>query len=482
MIFSSFKFIFLFLPVSLLVFYCLRQQSHKKIFLLLASIFFYASWKIEYVPIILISILGNYLLHLLIYNKKIKFYFVSAIAFNLGLLAIFKYKYFFLQTFGLYPSGEINQVIPLGISFFTFQQIAFQSDLYNKKVKKNNLLDFSLFVCFFPQLVAGPIVHYSNIIPQFKNKIKFNARYFTIGLFVFTCGLFKKAVIADQLGKTVNLIFNKDISGIGLYDAWVASMGYTYQLYFDFSGYSEMAIGIALFFGIKLPLNFYSPYKSTSIIEFWRRWHITLSQFLKDYLYIPLGGNRKGSLSRYKNLFITMLLGGLWHGAGFTFVIWGAIHGLALIINNLFKKTKIKLPQFVSWSITFIFVVIAWIFFRAQTANQAALITRKMFNLNDFCFPPLFYKFFGSQYNYCSSNYSSTVALIILCFLICAFLPNVSQIVKSEELIIKNKLNIKSSRISFKPNFFYMTMTLIMFSVSLYFISTGTSTFLYFEF
>lgn len=286
--------------------------------------------------------------------------------------------------------SSLNIVLPLGISFFTFTQIAFLVDCYRGLVKQFRLLHYGLFVTYFPHLVAGPIIHHKEVMPQFdKNRtFHFNYRNFLLGTSIFAIGLFKKTVLADYLGALANPIFDGYLPHISTLDAWVAALSYTFEIYFDFSGYSDMAIGLSLLIGVKLPVNFYSPYKSVDIIEFWRRWNMTLSRFLRDYLYIPLGGNRNGFCRRYLNLIITMVLGGLWHGASWTFVLWGFLHGFYLTINHAWRALKKYLNiqsnngflfNFFSGMITFLAVVIAWVIFRAPNFLVAREILEAMF-------------------------------------------------------------------------------------------------------
>jgi len=272
----------------------------------------------------------------------------------------------------------------LAISFFTFQQIAYLVDSYRQETKEYDFLNYALFVTFFPQLIAGPIVHHKEMMPQFaktRNKVK-NYRNIAMGLFIFSIGLFKKVVIADTFAVWATAGFDIATT-LNLFEAWATSLSYTFQLYFDFSGYTDMAIGLALLFNIRLPVNFNSPYKATNIQDFWRRWHITLSRFLRDYVYIPLGGNRKGGFRTYNNLMATFVLGGLWHGAAWTFVFWGFLHGLALIIQRLWSKLGIKLWTWLAWLITFNFVNITWVFFRAKEWDDAVKVLGSMFSLDN---------------------------------------------------------------------------------------------------
>jgi D-alanyl-lipoteichoic acid acyltransferase DltB (MBOAT superfamily) len=307
---------------------------------------------------------------------------ISIIA-NLSLLGYYKYTDFFIQNINLLSHANIQLVhlaLPLAISFFTFQQIAYLVDSYRGETGEYDFLNYALFVTFFPQLIAGPIVHHKEMMPQFASKWNLvkNHKNIALGLFVFSIGLFKKVVIADYFATYATNGFDV-ATHLNLIDSWATSLSYTFQLYFDFSGYTDMAIGSALLFNIVLPVNFDSPYKAQSVQDFWRRWHITLSRFLKDYIYIPLGGNRAGEYKVYSNLMITFLLGGLWHGAGWGFLFWGFLHGLALILHRVWKNFGFTLPKFLAWFITFNFINITWVFFRATTLDDAIKILNGMF-------------------------------------------------------------------------------------------------------
>ena len=401
MLFNSYEFIFLFLPVTFFVYYYLigmRFIEASKVFLITSSLFFYSWWNIYYLPIILISLLFNYTIgkSLSQYSRQKnvcskKSILLFGIVCNLLLLGYFKYINFFIDNINFFVDTNIryiNILLPLAISFFTFQQIAYLVDSYRKETHEYDFLNYALFVTFFPQLIAGPIVHHKEMMPQFsnlRNKIK-NYRNVLIGLFIFVIGLFKKVVIADTFSVWASNGFDNAIS-LSFLEAWATSLSYSFQLYFDFSGYCDMAIGIALLFNIKLPINFNSPYKALNIQDFWRRWHITLSKFLKDYIYIPLGGSKQGSFKTYSNLLITFLIGGLWHGAGWTFIFWGFLHGVALIIHRVWQSVGLKLPTIVAWFITFNFVNIAWIFFRAKEWSDAIKVLSSMFSLQNIVLP-----------------------------------------------------------------------------------------------
>jgi len=302
---------------------------------------------------------------------------------NLSLLGYFKYADFFIDNINTLTQSNIpllSLALPLAISFFTFQQIAYLIDSYRGETKEYDFLNYALFVTFFPQLIAGPIVHHREMMPQFFSKWNLVKQYknIALGMFVFAIGFFKKVVIADTFSVWATNGFDK-AETLNFIEGWATSFSYTFQLYFDFSGYTDMAIGIALFFNIKLPNNFNSPYKALSIQDFWRRWHITLSNFLRDYIYIPLGGNRKGEFRTYSNLMITFLLGGLWHGAGWTFIFWGFLHGGALVIHRLWRKLNIKMNTLLAWFVTFNFINFTWVFFRAKEWDDALKVLKGMF-------------------------------------------------------------------------------------------------------
>ena len=412
MLFNSIEFIAVFLPIAWCIFMVLGRYTSRLAaiaWLVSASLFFYGWWNPKYLLLILVSICFNYLIGKRLSNlqntKGRKAILLSAVAVNLIALGYFKYANFFIDNLNLvagtdYSLGQI--FLPLAISFFTFQQIAYLVDAYEGEFADCNFLQYCIFVTFFPQLIAGPIVHHKEVLPQFANSdfLKFSADNTADGLTYFLIGLFKKVVLADSLSKFVGPTFAAADSGneISFFVAWAAALTYTFQLYFDFSGYSDMAIGIGKLFNIHLPVNFFSPYKATNIIDFWRRWHITLSCFLRDYLYIPLGGNRYGLARRYINLMLTMVIGGLWHGANWTFVIWGTLHGLYLVINHGFRKLRKHLGQenldqpswawtSVSRMITFVAVVVGWVVFRSETFIGAKNILSGMAGLKGYTLP-----------------------------------------------------------------------------------------------
>lgn len=383
MLFNSYQFILLFFPLVFTVFFCLIKFDRidlAKFWLLLASLFFYAFWDTKFLPLLMISILFNFLLGKIIFSSfsQRKIILIMGIVVNLLILMYYKYLGFFQSLFS--NNAQKNMMIPLGISFFTFTQIAYLIDIYKKKTTSSNLISYCLFVTIFPHQIAGPILHHNEMIKQFDDKktYLFSILNCSQGLFLFSLGLFKKVLIADSLLPIVSSVFNISLTSFSLIQAWVGAIAYSLQLYFDFSGYSDMAVGLGLFFNVKLPINFNSPYQANSIIDFWRRWHITLSIFLKDYLYIPLGGNKNNIILKYRNLFLTMLLGGLWHGAGWTFILWGILHGIFLIINHLVRDLKIFINNTFSRIITLVCIVLSWVVFRSESLEQSYNILKSM--------------------------------------------------------------------------------------------------------
>lgn len=402
MLFNSYEFILVFLPIVVITFFLIARASHllAATWLCAASLFFYGWWNPKFVALLVASIAVNYAAGYAIGlarsagNGFAKPLLIATVTANLILLGYFKYANFFISTAGAITGEKfalLNIVLPLGISFFTFTQISFLADVYRGVATGYNFIHYMLFVSYFPHLIAGPLLHHGQIVPQFESAKTYtpNAGDIAMGLTMFTIGLAKKVLVADNLSGYAVPLFSMADSGLELrlMSAWSGALAYTFQLYFDFSGYSDMAIGLSLLFGVRLPVNFNSPYKARNIIEFWRRWHITLALFLRDYLYFPLGGNRRGPRRRYVNLMITMLLGGLWHGASWTFVLWGGLHGVYLMINHAWQdwRKRLDLPfaatrigRIVPTAITFVVVVIGWVFFRAETLEGAMIFLRGM--------------------------------------------------------------------------------------------------------
>ena len=488
MLFNSYEFIFVFLPITFFIYFYLnhkRLTEASKGFLVCSSLFFYSWWNIAYLPIILASMVFNYAagrsLNKACKNKRKGFskksILIFGIVFNLSLLGYFKYTDFLIENFNLAFSSNaelLNLALPLAISFFTFQQIAYLVDSYRQETEEYDFLNYALFVTFFPQLIAGPIVHHKEMMPQFaktRNKVK-NYRNIAMGLFIFSIGLFKKVVIADTFAVWATQGFDVSTT-LNLFEAWATSLSYTFQLYFDFSGYTDMAIGLALLFNIRLPVNFNSPYKATNIQDFWRRWHITLSRFLRDYVYIPLGGNKKGSFRTYNNLMATFVIGGLWHGAGWTFIFWGFLHGLALIIQRLWEKLGFKLWTWLAWFITFNFVNIAWVFFRAKEWGDAVKVLRSMFSLDNTTIKEI-----TSNKLNLLSEYSIQFEEIMK---ITHNSPNaINWIILSFVLVLVFKNSIQKID-DFKLNYKNALFTSVIFTMSILSLS-GESEFLYFRF
>ncbi len=395
MLFSSFEFVLFFLPISIALYFIIIKWGKLKLaryWLLCASLFFYSWWKPIYLPLIVASILFNYFigreLNKASSDSTRRGILWSGVILNIGMLGYFKYFNFFINNVNLVAQTQIHVsqiILPLGISFFTFQQVAYLVDSFYGKTKEYDFVSYSLFVTFFPQLIAGPIVHHKDVMPQFDKleNQRFNAFNFSKGLYVFFMGLAKKVIIADSFAVFANAGY-ANTGSLNFLDSWITSLSYAFQLYFDFSGYSDMAIGLALLFNINIAINFNSPYRALNIQDFWRRWHITLSNFLRDYLYIPLGGNRVSEFNTLRNLMYTFVLGGLWHGAGWTFVFWGFLHGFGQVVFKLWKKTSIEMPDWLAWFITFQYVNIAWVFFRASSWQEAIQLIVGMAGLRGF--------------------------------------------------------------------------------------------------
>ncbi len=466
MLFNSYGFIFLFLPAALGLFFGIARGRPRAAAGLLvgASLFFYGWWNPVYLVLLAGSILFNYAVGAGLGHARLRGQAMRAkwllrlgVGGDLALLGYFKYAHFFLASLRpLVPSlahaGTI--VLPLGISFFTFTQIAFLVDVYQGKAKEYNFLHYALFVTYFPHLIAGPILHHSEMMPQFAQAKTYRVDHenLAVGLTMFAIGLFKKAVLADGIGAHAIPIFRAGAEGhpLTFFGAWAGALSYTFQLYFDFSGYSDMAIGLSRLFNITLPLNFNSPYKAANIIDFWRRWHMTLSRFLRDYLYIPLGGNRRGKIRRYVNLMVTMLLGGLWHGAGWTFVVWGGLHGVYLAINHAWRAGRqalgkdpsgtTPLGRGLAWALTFLAVVAAWVFFRMPTFQGAVDMLSGMAGLNGISIPEALAAHLGSLAPVAQqmgikvdlgggADFLATYAWIAALFAIAVWAPNSQELV-----------------------------------------------------
>lgn len=488
MLFNSYTFIFFFLPVAFFGYFYLNKTKKvvaAKIWLVLASLFFYSWWNIIYLPLILLSVVLNYKLSRILSEDSDKAFiskkklFVFGVVVNISLLVYYKYMDFFISNVNFVMGGNFelwNLALPLAISFFTLQQVAFLVDSYEGLVKEKNFLDYSLFVTFFPQLIAGPIVHHQEMMPQFsrlKNKL-FNYENIAAGLFIFTIGLFKKVVVADSLAIWVNQGF--DLAEIlNFIEAWATSLAYTFQIYFDFSGYTDMAIGAALLFNIKLPQNFNSPYKATGVIDYWNRWHITLTVFITTYVYTPIlrSFERITFPKAMYATFVAMFISGLWHGAGLTYIVWGSLHGLALVINHYWHKSKKKMSNLLAWFITFQFINLTGIFFRANDLNDAFKVLAGMLGFNGVMLPMSlaakldFMTSFGVEFGGYINHLPAGVWVfpwIVFSFIIALAFKNSSELIKTR----KNTLS------------YVIVHSLAFFLIVLYF--NKNTVFLYFNF
>jgi alginate O-acetyltransferase complex protein AlgI len=464
MLFNSYGFVLFFLPITLVGFFTLAKYKLNRIailWLVLASVVFYGSFLINYLLLLAVLIVINYLFGMQLSRRahdgqQSLFILFLGIFINLGVLLYYKYTNFIVSNINLaFNTSYVfdNIILPIGISFFIFQKIAYLVDAYRGEAEEYNFLDFCLFVMYFPQLIAGPIVHHKDLIPQFREPSIFQLNFCDMagGILMFIIGLCKKNLIADPLSVWVQPVFTAAHQGLQLnfLEAWGAALSFSFQIYFDFSAYTDMALGLALMIGIRLPLNFNSPYKAKSIIDFWRCWHISLSKFLRDYIYIPLGGNRKGTSRRYMNLLLTMLIGGLWHGAAWTFVLWGALHGFYLTINHAWRALKIELKFKESTSIfysissqifTFLAVIMAWVFFRAESFSGATCLLKGMAGINGLSLPTHYAptpgylltlcNTFGLRFDSASLTYFygiDQILLLTIAFLIVWLLPNTQQ-------------------------------------------------------
>ena len=386
MLFNSYIFILLFLPLCLAGYWLCnagRRYDWGKIWLVGMSLWFYGYFNIRYLPLIVLSVFGNYYLYRLLVQQPRKLILAAGVSANLGVLFYYKYFNFFIENVNAVFHVDLalqHVLLPLGISFFTFQQVGFLVDAYRGEVEECGFLEYSLFVTFFPQLIAGPIVTHSEMIPQFRDQSKkrFDADNMAKGCYAFVCGLAKKVLVADIFGKAVVWGFGNLEQMNGLAALWMM-ISYMVQLYFDFSGYCDMARGIGLMFNIDIPLNFNSPYKAVNLVDFWKRWHITLNRFFTQYVYIPLGGNRKGVVRTYFNIFMIYLVSGIWHGAGWTFILWGAMHGVVYVLTRRFLTSVEKLPRLLTWFGNMVFFLISLVFFRAESVPQALTILHRIF-------------------------------------------------------------------------------------------------------
>lgn len=486
MLFNSYVFIFLFLPITLLIYFGLNKWKLIRasiLWLIFVSLVYYGWWNPKYVLLIVGSILFNYTIGTWLKRNrdtdrvKRKSVLIIGIFGDLLLLGYFKYANFFISNFNSFSNSQVplfHITLPVGISFFTFTQIAYLVDAHRGETEEYTLPIYTLFVSFFPYLLAGPIIHHREMTTQYnqlRDKV-LDYRNITGGLYLFFIGLFKKLVIADTLAVWVSNGFD-NAPTLTFIEAWAASLSYTLQLYFDFSGYTDMALGSAKMFNINLPINFNSPYRSLNIQEFWRRWHITLGRFVRDYIYIPLGGNRISEVRTLSNLMITFFLVGLWHGAGWTFVFWGCLHGGALVIHRLWRKFNIRMPRFLAWLITFNFVNGAWIFFRAKTFGDAMKVLEGMIGMNGIVLPESLgqrlrgFQDYGIRFGQCLGNIGGnekTIIMILIFLLI--------------SLVYKNSNEMAGQ---FKPNFSHLIFICTVAVMSILYLGRY-SEFLYFRF
>ena len=378
MLFNSQVFIVGFLPVVLALYYALAShRMARQAVVVLASLAFYGWWDVRFVPLLAGLTIANWLIAQWFGARRAGWIPLLGVVLNLAVLGLFKYADFFRGTaFALLGENfhPWHLILPLGISFFVFQKISYLIDLHRGDRHVYGFLDFCMFVTFFPQLIAGPIVRHNEIIHQFRLDPRRPEMWENLsrGFMLFLIGVAKKVALADTLAMVADPLFGKAMTAsLSAAEAWIATAAYTLQIYFDFSGYSDMAIGLALMFGLRLPMNFNAPYRAVSIRDFWRRWHMTLSRFLRDYLYIPLGGNRHGAVRQAMNVVATMLLGGLWHGASWTFVAWGGLHGIALAANHVWQGWGLRLPRPLAWAVTLLFVMAGWVLFRSADFTTA---------------------------------------------------------------------------------------------------------------
>ncbi len=482
MLFNSYEFIFLYLPITFLLFFVLAKNRGMRIatfWLTTASFFFYGWWDYRYVPLLFASICFNYYIGRHIErSKRGKGWLVFGITGNLLLLGGFKYTGFFLDTVNMLMGTTLFDVprivLPLGISFFTFTQTAYLVDIYRRETRNEGFLTYCEFVTIFPHLIAGPIISHKKMMPQFTDEYNFsvNWRNMAIGSCLFAMGLFKKVVIADRLSPWVADAFARpDI--LTFLEAWIGAISYTFQLYFDFSGYSEMAIGLGLMFNLELPMNFNSPYQATSMIDFWRRWHMTLGEWVRDYLYIPMGGNRQGELQKMRNLFVSMLLIGLWHGAGWSFVFWGGLHGFFLMINHQWRRLGGNLPSFVNWVLTFLCVVVCWVFFRAENFRDAIVMLRAMVDVGNITLPSgsIAYEYFGFLHNY-GIQFVESSRVFPLRFVVLIGLVVLLAVLPNPQILVGK---------SFRADWKWSIATTLALVISILFIAKD-SPFLYFQF
>lgn len=487
MLFNSYIFILLFLPLTLAGYYILNYVNRFRtanLFLIGMSLWFYGYFNLSYLWIICGSIVCNFFLAKMMERPALtplfkKSVLVFGLFCNIAVIFYFKYYNFFLENVNALFGASFtmkNILLPLGISFFTFQQLSYLVDSYRGETKSYSFDEYALFVCFFPQLIAGPIVLHSETIPQFRKQENRRILYanFSKGMYIFSLGLFKKVMIADTFSKAVDHGFSV-VSNLNTLEAFLVSLCYTFQLFFDFSGYCDMAVGISGMFNIDLPQNFNSPYKALSITEFWERWHMSLTRFLRTYIYIPLGGNRKGKMKTYVNIMIVHLISGIWHGANWTFILWGVLHGLLNCLNRMFRKQWVELCKPFRWFATLIAVNFLWLVFRAKDIATAGIFFRQFFSFHGFrirteltdCFRLQEFAFLEKKIPLFQTLSAYMPGLYLWIFLFGAF---------SIVLFFKN-----SKELAFKPTFVRAVVTVLCMLCSVLSLE-GISPFLYFNF
>lgn len=514
MLFNSYTFLLGYLPVVTFGFFLFARwgKTAGASWLAFSSLAFYSWWDYRYLFLLIASICTNYCVggyiarHSL--SRKGRIALGLAVAVNLSLLGYYKYADFFIASSNVVFGTDwqlLGILLPIGISFFTFTQIAFLADAYVGKVAEYRFVYYVLFVTYFPHLIAGPVLHHKEMMPQFdENKnYRANASNFAIGLSIFAIGLAKKVLIADNLAVYVAPVFAHQSDSPTFFLAWGGVLAYTFQLYFDFSGYSDMAIGLSRMFGVRLPLNFNSPYKAINIADFWRRWHMSLSRFLRDYLYIPLGGNRQGMMRRQINLMITMVLGGLWHGAGWNFAIWGGLHGAFLVINQLWQfgsqgfmfRFPKQICRVVSISLTFFCVVFAWVYFRAPDLTTANHLVFSMLGCSGASIPEGIFLHLGpfkfiveglgiGSYLGGGTQFIETWCWVIFSASIAFFMPNTQEIMSQFEPALAEEHQsqpVSTPRLLWQPNPKNAVALGILLALGVLALSRPTE-FLYFQF
>jgi len=460
MLFNSYEFLLLFLPITFFVYFYLnskKQITLSKIFLISASLFFYSWWNVIYLPLILGSMFFNFYVGQFLGKKNSKKMLTFGIVGNVALLGYFKYTDFFIENFNWALNKDVelfHLALPLAISYFTFQQIAFLVDSYRGETKEYNFLNYALFITFFPQLLMGPIMHHKEIIPQFQTKWKSFIKWenVALGLFIFAIGLSKKTLIGDPLTDYAQYAFD-NAQKLSMVEAWYASVSYVLSYYFDLSGYADMAIGIGKMFNINIPKNFNSPYKARNFADYWKRWHITLSRFLSDYVYKSLGGNKSLVWVMYLNIMITFFVSGFWHGAGWNFVVWGLLNGIFVVMAHMMKKANLQMNYYLAWFLMFFGLIITRILFVANDFGDALYVTTTLFDISNLRFNDLFYV----------DLYLQSFYIVLALFL---------------ALGCKNSMEISEN---FKPNFKYIFYTIILLTASLFTFSDAKE-FLYFQF